>query len=261
MDSPPSANVTFISHASEDKRFVKNLVDTLARFGVNAWYDDYRIDVGDSIRSSINQGLRSSEFGVVVLSHNFFRKPWPKAELAALSSILGEGRILPVLYNISHEQVAAYDPLLSDIKGLPYLCDARNVAAPIARKVRGGSLANGEAQHFFGETLRVQDLLLDESQALVDMNFEECVLQGLAMINLGPGRVYSFVDCYYNSDAMFIRLAPPYSIVGAYGLRNVSFARCRFKDIGFISSPEEIDRLQASMSRVPSSDQFPLHLR
>jgi len=108
--------VTFVSHASEYKPFVKNLADTLLRYGVRVWYDDYEIAVGDSIRDKLNEGLSVSEYGVVVLSHNFFKKRWPKRELAALASLLNEGHLLPVFLNITPGEVATYDPLPADIK-------------------------------------------------------------------------------------------------------------------------------------------------
>ena len=59
----------FISHASEDKDdFVRDLANSLQRHGLKVWYDEFTLRVGDSLRRSIENGLKNSSYGVVVLS-------------------------------------------------------------------------------------------------------------------------------------------------------------------------------------------------
>lgn len=88
----------FISHASEDKDFVKPLAEALVSLGVDVWYDTFVLTVGDSLRKSIDQGLVSSRLGIVVLSKAFFEKRWPNYELNGLFAREMNGRkvILPV---------------------------------------------------------------------------------------------------------------------------------------------------------------------
>lgn len=65
----------FICHASEDKEeFVKPLVRELNRQGLWVWYDEFELEIGDSLRRSIDQGLSGSHCGIVVLSESFFGK-------------------------------------------------------------------------------------------------------------------------------------------------------------------------------------------
>lgn len=65
----------FISHASEDKdSFVRPLAEALAQLGVRVWYDEFTLNLGDSISRSIDKGLASSQFGLVVLSESFISK-------------------------------------------------------------------------------------------------------------------------------------------------------------------------------------------
>jgi hypothetical protein len=48
----------FISHASEDKDgFVRPLARALAQLGVSVWFDEFEIEIGDSISRSIDRGL------------------------------------------------------------------------------------------------------------------------------------------------------------------------------------------------------------
>jgi hypothetical protein len=64
----------FLSHASEDKNFVRELAEALKQRGVTYWLDEIQLKLGDSLREVIDKGLASSRFGVVVLSNYFFAK-------------------------------------------------------------------------------------------------------------------------------------------------------------------------------------------
>lgn len=107
----------FISHASEDKAsFVAPLAQALSAFGVNVWYDEYELKLGDSLSRSIDAGLAKSNFGLVVLSPAFISKRWPEYELRGLTSreMLGKKVILPVWHNVELKDVIAFSPTLAD---------------------------------------------------------------------------------------------------------------------------------------------------
>src|SRR3954454_9309840 len=107
----------FISHASEDKvGFVRELVTLLEQRGLRVWFDEAEIQVGDSLVSLIDDGLRRSRFGVVVLSKAFFAKGWPRAELDALATReirSGESVVLPIWLGVSADEVHDHSPLLA----------------------------------------------------------------------------------------------------------------------------------------------------
>ena len=107
----------FIAHAYEDKRFVAPLALSLQQKGLQVWYDDFVLRLGDSLRREIDKGLAQSRYGVVVLSHNFFAKHWPQKELDGLTAREAVGRkiILPIWHNIDKEDIIAYSPTLADI--------------------------------------------------------------------------------------------------------------------------------------------------
>ncbi|GAA4487569.1 toll/interleukin-1 receptor domain-containing protein [Gluconacetobacter asukensis] len=107
----------FISHASEDKKeFAATLADTLNRFGIKVWYDEYELKLGDSLSRSIDAGLAKSDYGLVVLSKAFFAKRWPERELSGLVSreMVGKKVILPIWRGVSFEEVVKYSPPLAD---------------------------------------------------------------------------------------------------------------------------------------------------
>jgi tetratricopeptide (TPR) repeat protein len=83
----------FICHASEDKaRFVEPLLAALVGHGLTVWYDRFEIGLGDDVRAKMNEGLRGSRFGVVLVSPSS-SKFWPQAELerAVQSGGAGDG--------------------------------------------------------------------------------------------------------------------------------------------------------------------------
>jgi len=107
----------FICHAFEDKKaFVRPLAEKLREKNVEVWYDDFTLKLGDSIRRSLDKGLRKSRFGVVVLSKAFFEKEWPQYELDGLTEREIKGKekiILPIWHKITHEDVMKYSPSLA----------------------------------------------------------------------------------------------------------------------------------------------------
>ena len=113
----------FICHASEDKPYVRRLVNALEQITAMVWFDDYEIQVGDSLRGKIEQGLKISTYGVVVVSPRLIAKKergWIKRELGGLMARPEQGRpvILPVWYETSADDVANEFPSLADTAAL-----------------------------------------------------------------------------------------------------------------------------------------------
>lgn len=108
----------FISHASEDKAaFAEPLYEALTALGLTVWFDDAVLELGDSLRRKIDEGLAKSLFGVVILSPSFFAKDWPQRELDGLvarETASGEKAILPVWHEVSETTLASYSPTLAD---------------------------------------------------------------------------------------------------------------------------------------------------
>jgi retron-type reverse transcriptase len=120
----------FISHASEDKdEIVRPLADALIEAGISVWYDEYTLQIGDSLRQKIDEGLAVSRFGIVILSNKFFEKKWPAKELNGLISRQVEGTniIIPIRHKISQQEILKNSPLVADIlsinsdKGIPFI--------------------------------------------------------------------------------------------------------------------------------------------
>ena len=141
----------FVSHAHEDKDAVaRPLARALIARGWSVWLDELELTVGDRLGERIDEGLRRSRFGVVVLSPAFFRKQWPRHELTGLAereADTGTKVILPVHHGVSYDDIRAFSPALADrvaaatddgIKAVADRISQALVRAGHARRRRGG---------------------------------------------------------------------------------------------------------------------------
>lgn len=107
----------FISHSGEDKDdIVRPLAHALRERGLDVWYDEFELRIGDNLRRKIDRGLTACRFGVVVLSRSFFAKGWPNYELDGLVTreVTGERQlILPIWHNVTHADVTDYSATLA----------------------------------------------------------------------------------------------------------------------------------------------------
>ena len=107
----------FISHASEDKEtIVREMAESLRSRDLSVWYDEFTLNIGDSLRRKIDEGLRSSRVGLVVLSPSFMKKGWANYELDGIvtRSVSGDQVLLPIWHNVTKQQVIDYSPSLAD---------------------------------------------------------------------------------------------------------------------------------------------------
>lgn len=134
----------FISHASEDKEDVAlPLRNALVDLGISVWLDKTELTIGDSLRRKIDQGIRSSRFGIVVLSKHFFAKGWTNHELDGLvtRTVAGEQTLLPIWHGITATDVRSHSPSLADKVALATdNTSTEEMADQIARVVRGGGV-------------------------------------------------------------------------------------------------------------------------
>lgn len=130
----------FISHAFEDKAAVaRPLYDALTALGVEVWFDEAELGIGDSLRRKIDQGLARSAFGIVIFSEAFFAKGWPQYELDGIvtRTNAGEQNLLPIWHKISKDEVRAQSPSLADrVARSTTESTVEEIAEEIARRVR-----------------------------------------------------------------------------------------------------------------------------
>ena len=125
----------FVSYAHEDlPSCAQPLAENLVSLGLKVWFDTWVLRIGDSLRRRINDGLRESEYGVVVLSQHFFAKEWPQAELDGLTA-LGTA-VLPVWHGVDVKRVKQFSPILADKVGISTSRGMEYVAREIYGRIR-----------------------------------------------------------------------------------------------------------------------------
>ncbi|WP_421976048.1 TIR domain-containing protein [Roseivirga seohaensis] len=89
----------FISYSYQDKEFVEWLKTELQGLGLEIWYDKAEIQVGDSIKTKVNEGIQSSSAFILVLSNSSKNSDWVRYEMnsALLLNAIKKGvAILPI---------------------------------------------------------------------------------------------------------------------------------------------------------------------
>jgi tetratricopeptide (TPR) repeat protein len=77
-----SPNQVFISHASKDDAFVKQLRDVLEGYDVAVWVDSRNLRGGAGLAPEINEAIEQARQFIVVLSPQTVNSPWVRKEIA-----------------------------------------------------------------------------------------------------------------------------------------------------------------------------------
>lgn len=107
----------FLSHAGPDLPTARELYVSLVELGVEVWMDDFSIKLGQNIVRAIDLGIASSQVGVVLVTPAVIAgRYWVEQEFTALLN--SKDKVIPVLHDVSWEELAGYSPLLTVKKGL-----------------------------------------------------------------------------------------------------------------------------------------------
>ena len=84
--------------------------------GLDVWYNEFELKIGQSLRRKIDEGLAKSRFGILFLSKSFLSKGWTNYELDGLvtMSVSGDQVFLPIWHKISKQEVINFSPSLAD---------------------------------------------------------------------------------------------------------------------------------------------------
>ena len=128
---------SFLSYAQIDGAEVgAELRDQMHELGVSVWFDELTIVPGKSQALQMDKGLQKARAGIVLLTPAYVAgRFWTERELGAL---LGKETLIPVLHNVTFEQVAEYSGILPDLAGFE---TSRDPVEIIAQKIAAALLA------------------------------------------------------------------------------------------------------------------------
>ncbi len=118
----------FLSYARIDGSEVGTaLRDALDALGVGVWFDAIAITPGRSQSLQMDQGLRTARCGIALLTPAYLTgRFWTERELGAL---LHKATLIPVLHNVTFDEVAEYSGILPDLAGFETSRDSIEVIA------------------------------------------------------------------------------------------------------------------------------------
>jgi hypothetical protein len=122
----------FISYQTRHRELVQELAARLGERHLRIWHDETELSATDPIKETIDTGLASCPFGIVVLSEEYFGRRWTTHEINKLLS----KRMLVVLHGVAVDRVVAEYPDLGNKLMLVSTLGAENLARLITNAIR-----------------------------------------------------------------------------------------------------------------------------
>lgn len=131
---------SFLSYARIDGADVAaQLRSELESLGVAVWFDEVAIVPGRSQSLQMDAGLRKARSGIALLTPAYLAgRFWTERELGAL---LSKETLIPVLHNVTFEDVKQYSGILPDLAGFT---TAQDSIVDIAKKIAAAVLVDGD---------------------------------------------------------------------------------------------------------------------
>ena len=133
---------SFLSYARIDGADVAgNLLSHLENLGVAVWFDEIAIIPGRSQALQMDAGLRKARSGIALLTPAYLAgRFWTERELGVL---LSKEMLIPVLHNVTFEDVKQYSGILPDLAGFT---TAQDSVADIAKKIAAAVLVEDDEE-------------------------------------------------------------------------------------------------------------------
>lgn len=113
----------------------------LSGLGIPVWFDEFSLKLGDSLRESIEKGIKETDFCILILTENFLTNDgWTKAEFNSVFSkeIIEKNKVmLPIWCDVSRQDVYDYSPSLVDRLAGKWSEGVDSVAAKLKNTIHG----------------------------------------------------------------------------------------------------------------------------
>src|SRR5580765_6314744 len=88
--------IAFLSYSHVDQVFARSLAARLERAGVDLFFDEWALNVGDPLLDKIMEAIDNRDHVVALISASSVKSRWVKVELRTAFD-KGDGVILPVI--------------------------------------------------------------------------------------------------------------------------------------------------------------------
>lgn len=94
----------FLSYSSQDKPWVREFAHTLKELGINVWFDEDQIFLGEKFQDKLEKALRDSNALIFILSKNSVKSNWIYFEIGV--ALADDKKIIPIIVDdVGHEQI------------------------------------------------------------------------------------------------------------------------------------------------------------
>lgn len=105
----------------------------------SAWFDEFSLKLGDSLRESIEKGIKETDFCILIITRNFLTNDgWTKAEFNSVftKEIIEKKKVmLPIWHDVSKEEVYEYSPSLVDRLAAKWSEGVDSIAAKLRNRI------------------------------------------------------------------------------------------------------------------------------
>lgn len=134
--------LAFISHDSRDKQTIaRPLALKLSGLGIPVWFDEFSLKLGDSLRESIERGIRETDYCILIVTRNFLTNDgWTKTEFNSVftKEVIQKKKVmLPIWHDVSKEEVYEYSPSLVDRLAAKWSEGVEQIAAKLKHRISG----------------------------------------------------------------------------------------------------------------------------
>jgi hypothetical protein len=106
----------FLSHSSKDNDKARRIANSLSNQGIDVWFDEWEIRIGESITQKIEKGLQDADFVAVLLTKHSVESRWVEKEWQSKIGEEADSWKVKIL------------PLWAEICNIPYLLKDKRYA-------------------------------------------------------------------------------------------------------------------------------------
>jgi hypothetical protein len=182
----------FLSYCSTDRAFADKLHSALStKDRLEIWYDQDRLQLGDSLVFSISDGLNRCDYGIVLLSPAYMDSIWCQREFASMVALERTEKkiILPIWHGVNLQQVTAFSPFLGDTVAIRSDLPLDEIVLAVEAVVWGGQKAREIGDPLQREYSELAD-------ALADHDTNERLKHGDRGVTLAANEVSHLLDVF-----------------------------------------------------------------
>lgn len=102
--------LVYLAHAFEDKEIAKPLAEGLMGRGIEVWYDNWEIGMGDSLRRKMEDGLGNCTHFVVLLTSTSVERSWVNEEIdvGLMLTVEGSSKFIGLRHDLPLSDISPF---------------------------------------------------------------------------------------------------------------------------------------------------------